>query len=456
MKLTTYKPYKHQKHGERHLLMNRYAALFLEMGLGKTVITLTVLYRLIFEFMEIHRVLIIAPKRVASKVWPDEIEKWAHLKGLTYSKVIGTQRQRIRALSVKADIYIINRDVIPWLKAFYGERWPFDCVVCDESSSFKNQDSERYKAISKVRPKTYRWINLTGTPAPNSLLDLWPQMYLLDMGERLGKTITYYRDNFFAVERWVNDNVAKYEVLPGAEKKIYSKIKDICISMKTRDYIDLPPKIDNVIDIEFSKKILTQYYDFEREQVLKLLDTEITPLSAAALSTKLRQFASGFVYDEDGLAHDVHSYRIDALEEYVEVLNGKPILIFYWFRHTREQLIKRFKKLKPLLMKDDKDIDTWNKGKTPLMFLHPGSAAHGLNLQFGGSNQFWLENIWSLELILQADARLMRPGQKYTVVSNRFKALGTIDERIIDSNLKKERGQNALMSATKALIKKYT
>lgn len=406
--------------------------------------------------MEIHRVLIIAPKRVASKVWPDEIEKWVHLKGLTYSKVLGTQRQRIRALSVKADIYIINRENIPWLKAFYGERWPFDCVVCDESSSFKNQDSERYKAISKVRPKTYRWINLTGTPAPNSLLDLWPQMYLLDMGERLGKTITYYRENFFYVERWINDDVPKLEILPGAEEKIYKQIKDICISMKTRDYIDLPPKIDNVIDIEFSKKILKQYFDFEREQVLKLLDTEITPVSAAALSTKLRQFASGFVYDEDGLAHDVHSYRIDALEEYVDVLNGKPLLVFYWFRHTKEQLIKRFKKLKPLLMKDDKDIDTWNKGKTPLMFLHPGSAAHGLNLQFGGCNQFWLENIWSLELILQADARLMRPGQEHTVISNRFKALGTIDERMIESNLKKERGQNALMSATKALIKKYT
>lgn len=456
MKLTTYKPYRHQKHGERHILNNRYAALFLEMGLGKTVITLTALHRLIFEFMEIHRVLIIAPKRVASKVWPDELEKWAHLKGLTYSKVLGTQRQRIRALSVKADIYIINRENVAWLKAFYGERWPFDCVVVDESSSFKNQDSERFKAIKKVRPKTYRWINLTGTPAPNSLLDLWPQMYLLDLGERLGKTITYYRDNFFFVERWINDDIPKLEVLPGAEKRIYQKIKDVCISMKTRDYIDLPPKIDNVIDIELSKKVLDQYYAFEKEQVLKLLDTEITTVSAAALSTKLRQFASGFVYDEDGLAHDVHSYKMDALEEYVDVLNGKPLLVFYWFRHTKEKLIKKFKRLKPLLLNSDADIDTWNKGKTTIMFLHPGSAAHGLNLQYGGCTQLWLENIWSLELIQQAEARLMRPGQKYSVINNKLKAVGTIDERILDSNIKKERGQNALMSATKALIKKYS
>jgi SNF2 family DNA or RNA helicase len=456
MKLTTYKPYRYQKHGEQHLLKNRYAALFLEMGLGKTVITLTAIWRLIREYMEIDRVLIVAPKKVASKVWPDEIEKWAHLQGLTYSKVLGTKRQRIRALSVKADIYIINRENFCWLVAFYGDRWPFNCVAVDESSSFKNPDSERTKAAKKVRPKTYRWINLTGTPAPNSLLDLWSQMYLLDLGERLGKTITWYRDTFFSVERYINDDIAKYKIVPGAEKKIFNEIKDICISMKTRDYIDLPPKIDNVIDVEFSKKVMDQYFAFEKEQVLKVLEEEITALTAAALSTELRQFASGFVYNEDGVAHDVHSYKIEALEEYVDVLNGKPLIVFYWFKHTKERLLKKFKKLKPLMLTCDADVDTWNRGKTRLMFLNPASAGHGLNLQFGGSTQIWHDSIWSLELVQQAEARIVRPGQKYTVINNKLKAVGTIDERIIQSNIDKEKGQNALMKATKALIKKYS
>jgi len=452
-----YKPYRYQKFALRHVLRHRYSALWLEMGLGKTVITLTAIHRLIFEFMEIARVLVIAPLRVASKVWPDELEKWPHLKGLSYSRVIGSQRQRIRALSVKADIYIINRENVAWLVAFFGGRWPFDCLVIDESSSFKNQNSERYKALMKMRPKTYRVIELTGTPSPNSLLDLWPQMKLLDLGERLGKTVTYYRDNFFSVKQRIADHVNTYELLPGAEERIHEAVKDICISMKTRDYIDLPPRIDRVIDIEFSAKTMQMYKDFEREQVLKLIESEdeISALTAAALSNKLRQFASGFVYDENGKAFGIHNYKRDALEEYLDVLNGKPLIVFYWFKHTRTELLKRFKKYKPLILKSDSDIDTWNRGRTPLMLLHPASGGHGLNLQFGGYNQIWYENIWSLELLLQANGRLDRPGQKFSVVSNAFKAIGTIDEEILASNARKERGQNALMKYTKALIKKY-
>jgi len=453
-----YKPYQYQLHGEKHIYKNRYCGLLFEMGLGKTVITLTAIERLINHYMEIQRVLIIAPKRVASKVWPDEIEKWDHLKGLSYIRVMGSVKQRIKALAVKRDIYIINRELVPWLVAYYGEKWPFDCVVGDEFSSFKNPSSERTKALMKKRPKTYRMIGLTGTPAPNSLMDLWAQMKLLDMGERLGKTITYYRDNFFRVTRMVSDYVATYELLPGADKKIHDAIKDICISMKTRDYIDLPPKIDRVIDIEFGKKTMDMYYDFEKEQVLKLLNTEkeITATSAAALSNKLRQFSSGFIYDEDKKAFNVHSYKLDALEEYVDCLTGKPLIVFYWFQHTKEVLLRKFKKLKPLLLNSDADIDTWNRGKTSIMFLHPASAGHGLNLQHGGCTQLWYDLIWSLELRQQADARLMRPGQKYTVVSSKLKAIGTIDERIIEADLNKEKGQNALMNATKALIKKYS
>lgn len=453
-----YKPYRYQKHGEQHIYNNRYSGLFLEMGLGKTVITLTALERLINHYMEIDCVLIIAPKRVASKVWPDEIEKWEHLKSLSYIRVMGTVKQRIKALSVKRNIYIINRELVPWLVAFYGERWPFQCEVVDESSSFKNPSSERTKALKKKRPKTYRVILLTGTPTSNSLMDLWAQMYLLDMGERLGKTITYYRDNFFNVTQMVSEYVAKYEIQPGADKKIFDAIKDICISMKTRDYIDLPPRIDRVVDIEMSDKMMKMYKDFEKQKVLELLESNKTigAVNAAALSTKLRQFASGFIYDENKKAFDVHQYKMDALEEYVDVLNGKPLIIFYWFQHSKALILKKFKKLKPLLLDSDAAIDTWNKGKSPIMLLHPASAGHGLNLQKGGCTQIWYENIWSLELIQQANARLVRPGQKFSVVSSNLKVVGTIDERIIESNLAKEKGQTALMNATKALIKKYS
>ncbi len=452
-----YKPYQYQLHALKHVLRNRYSALWLEMGLGKTVITLTAIHDLIFKYYEVQRVLIIAPLRVASKVWPDELEKWPHLRGLTYSKVIGTQRQRLRALAVNAHIYIINRENVAWLVATM-RNWVFDCCIVDESSSFKNQNSERFKALMKVRPLMYRMIQLSGTPAPNSLLDLWPQMKLLDLGKRLGTTVTYYRDTFFGIDKVIKDHVHTYKVLPHGEKAIHRKVSDICISMKTRDYLELPDRIDRVIDIEFSKKVMAQYYEFEKEKVLELLNSEddITAKTAAALSNKLRQFVSGFVYDEDKKAHNVHSYKLDALEEYVDVMNGRPLLVFYWFKHTKIQLLKKFKKYKPLLLQSDKDIDTWNRGKTSLMFLHPASGGHGLNLQYGGSQQIWFDNIWSLELVLQANGRIDRPGQVNNVISHALKANGTIDEAILDSNANKNKGQSALMAFTKARIKQYS
>ena len=451
-----YKPYNYQKFAEKHVIKNRYSALWLEMGLGKTVITLTALHKLIFEYMEIERVLIIAPLRVASKVWTDELGKWQHLKGLTISKCLGTQRQRMRGLSVKAHVYIINRENIPWLVATLP-RWHFDCVVIDESSSFKNQNSERFKALMSQRAFIYRMIQLSGTPSPNSLMDLWPQMKLLDRGKRLGETITYYRDNFFRIDKVINEHVSTYKVLPNAEKAIHRRVKDICISMKTRDYLELPERIDRVIDLELSDKVMKQYKEFEKEKVLELIgsEDEITALTAAALSTKLRQFASGFVYDENKKAHNVHSFKLDALEEYVEALNGQPLLVFYWFKHTKETLLKKFKRYKPLLLQTDADIDTWNRGKSPLMLLHPQSGGHGLNLQFGGNQQIWYESTWSLELLLQANGRIDRPGQTKNVISHTLKAIGTIDEQILESNTNKEQGQSALMRATKALIKQY-
>lgn len=454
-----YKPYKYQQFAEDHIYNNQYSGLFLDMGLGKTVITLTALKRLIYGCYEIRKVLIVAPLHVAKHVWGDELEKFDHLRGLKISKVLGTERKRIKALNTQADIYIINRDNIAWLVALYGEqRWPFDCVVIDESSSIKNHASERFKALQKIRPATFRVILLTGTPAPNSLMELWPQMYMLDMGKRLGKNITYYRDNFFREGQKNGYTVYNYKLLPNADKRIYKEIGDIVISMQAEDYVDLPEKIERNITVELDKRTMDKYFEFEKQSVIELFGSgqEITAINAAALTTKLAQFASGAIYDADKQTHLVHDYKLDRMEEIVDTLNGSPLIIFYWYKHSYQRLMERFKKLKPCNLKGDNDIKLWNAGKIRLAILHPASAGHGLNLQFGGHNSTWYDNIYSLELFKQADHRLYRPGQKSRfVVTNKMVAKGTIDEDIIAAQALKDKGQKALMRAVRARIEKY-
>jgi SNF2 family DNA or RNA helicase len=454
-----YEPFKYQKFAEEHVYNNRYSGLFLDMGLGKTVITLTALRRLIKECFEVRKVLIIAPLNVAKHVWSDERDKFTHLRDLKISKVLGTERQRIRALNTQADIYIINRDNIAWLVAFYGEqRWPFDCIVVDESSSIKNQNSERFKALQKVRPVTFRVILLTGTPAPNSLMELWPQIYMLDMGARLGKTITYYRDNFFREGKKNGYTVYNYKLLPEADKRIYKQIGDIVISMEAEDYIDLPEKIDRTISVELDGRTMQKYYEFEKESVIQLFGSgqEITAINAGVLTMKLAQFASGAIYDEDKHVHLIHDCKLDRMEEIVDTLNGSPLIIFYWFKHSYARLSERLKKLKPCNLKGDGDVKKWNSGKIKVALLHPASAGHGLNLQFGGYNSAWYDNPYSLELFKQADRRLYRPGQKSKfVITNRMVAKGTIDEEIIKAQALKDKGQKALMRAVRARIDKY-
>lgn len=448
--------FKYQWFCIRHLLENRFAGLFLDMGLGKTVITLTAIYYMLKNF-QVTKVLVVAPLNVAKNVWSDEIQQWEHLRSLKYSKVIGTERQRIRALNTKADIYITNWDNIAWLVGFYGAlRWPFCLVVCDESSCIKNYASERFKALSSVRPVTYRVIELTGTPTPNSLTEIWPQMYMLDMGERLGKTVTYFRDNFCREGKKNGYTVYDWKMLPGADKKIFKAVGDIVISMEAQDYIDLPEKIDRTIKVELDKRTLDKYYEFERESVIEMFGSgqEITAINAAALTTKLAQYASGAIYDEDKNIHLVHDFKLNRIAEIVDNLNGSPLIIFYWYKHSYERLMKKFKRLKPENLKGDGDIKRWNAGNITLALLHPKSAGHGLNLQFGGYNSAWYDNIYSLELYKQADRRLYRPGQKSRiVVTNKLVAKGTIDEAIIKAQDLKDQGQKALMQAVKARIK---
>lgn len=461
-----FKPYKYQQFAFKHIIHNLSCGLFLEMGLGKTVITASAVHFLIYEAMEISRVLVIAPLRVATHVWPEELNRWDHLKGLTYSVVTGSARQRIKALNKPADIYIINRDNVAWLTTVYSHRWPFDCVIIDELSSFKSNNSVRFKELKKVIARSFRVIGLTGTPAPNSLIDLWPQMFLLDQGERLGETITSYRTRFFNEGKKNGHAVYKYNLKKGAKEYIYKKIGDICISMKSKDYLDLPDQLNRIIPIYFDDKLRKMYDDFEEDRVLEFIEHLeeaklfggsglVTAANKGVLIGKLLQFASGAVYDEVRDVHVIHDMKIRAVEEIIDNLNGNPLLLFYNYKHSLSRLLKRFKKLRPSLLRSTGEINDWNKGKITLACVHPASAGHGLNLQFGGHNNVWYDNTYSLELYQQANARLLRPGQRHKVISNRLVAVGTMDEEVIKAQDLKERGQNALLDAVKARIRAY-
>lgn len=448
----------YQERSVKHIIDNSHCALFLEMGLGKTVSTLTAVNILMFEELDISTVLVVAPKRVAESVWDAEIRKWKHLKHLRISKVIGSAKQRREALRSDADIYVIGRDNIAWLCGQYGgSMLPFDMLVIDELSSFKNSKSIRFKSLKNVQSSFSRIVGLTGTPAPNGLLDLWSQIYLLDKGKRLSRFITRYRDDYFTKDY----NGFSYTIRTGADKMIHDKISDICLSMKAEDYLDLPGRIENVIEIEFDKETQDLYNEFEKEQVMELFagteegEKVISAVNAAALQNKLLQFANGAVYDENKNYHIVHDLKIDALKEIIEDANGKPVLVAYSYRHDLERMMHALKKYKPRLLKTDKDIRDWNSGSIKVLIMHPASGGHGLNLQSGGNIIVWFGQTWSLELYQQFNARLDRQGQKEIVVINKLVAIKTMDTRVIKALKSKDKTQNYLMEATKALIEKY-
>lgn len=441
-----------------HILNNLFCGLFLDMGLGKTVSSLTAINKLLYEELDINNALVVAPKRVVESVWTKEVEKWDHLKHLKIVRVIGNPKQRLAALKTKADIHLISRDNIVWLCGQYGgSMLPFDMLVIDESSSFKSPKSLRFKALKKVQASFDRVLLLTGTPAPNGLIDLWSQIFLLDRGERLGKTITQYREVYFRPGKTNGAIVYNYNLQNDGEERIHSKIDDICISMKAEDYLDMPEKIPNFIDLYFDEQTRIKYDNFERDQVLELFSDgeEISAINAAALSNKLLQFANGAVYDDEKNYHIVHDIKIEALDEIIDNANGKPVLVAYTYRHDLERILHRFKSKKIRQLKTDKDIDDWNAGKIEILIMHPASGGHGLNLQAGGNIVVWFGQIWSLELYQQFNARLYRQGQDKPVVINHLIMKNTIDEDVIKSLNNKDAKQNNLLEAVKSKIAKY-
>jgi len=442
-----YKPHSYQEFAREFILDHPVCCLMLDMGLGKTVVTLTAIWLMALDSFDIGKILVIAPKRVAEDTWPKELKKWEHLTGLTYSLVLGSKKQREEALQKKAAIYIINRENVAWLVENY--KWDFDTIVIDELSSFKSNKAQRFKALKKVRPKVQRVIGLTGTPAPNSLLDLWPQMYLLDMGERLGRFIGGYRDRFFKPDKRNKDIIYSYKPRDGAEESIYQLINDICISMKAVDFLDMPDKISNRIEVSMDKKGMELYEEFKREMIITLKGDEIDAINAAGLSNKLLQMANGAVYGENKKVVSIHDKKLDALEDLIEAANGKPLLVAYWYKHDMERISKRFDVRS---IQTTEDIDDWNAGEIPVALIHPASAGHGLNLQDGGSTIIWFGLTWSLELYQQLNARLWRQGQKNTVVIQHIVTSGTHDEDVMRALENKDMRQSALIAAVRARI----
>ncbi len=440
----------YQKYAIDLILYKTFCALFLDCGLGKTVITLSAIMELLHNTFEVSRVLVVAPLRVARDTWSNECAKWEHLKHLRISKILGNKDERIRAINRRADIYIINRENIAWLVDHYKASFPYDMVVLDELSSFKNSTSGRFNAIKKVRPYIKRIVGLTGTPAPNGLIDLWSQIYLLDKGERLGRFIGKYRRDYFSCFRLPNTNIdIDFKPLAGAEQSIYDKLSDICISMKSADYIKMPERIDNFVEVSLDDKEEQLYSQLERDALLPFVTGDIDAVNAAALTNKLLQMANGAVYDENGSVKHIHDRKLDALEDLIEAANGKPLLIFYNFKHDKERIAKRFNAVD---LRSSESCIAWNNGDIEIAMAQPASVGHGLNLQAGGSIIIWFGLNWSLELYSQANARLWRQGQKNTVVVHHIVTKGTMDESVIAAIRKKGKGQAELIQALKARI----
>lgn len=441
-----FKPHKYQQIAMRFALDVPRSLLMLDMGLGKTVITLSVINELMYNRFEIGRVLIIAPLRVAEDTWSRESQKWDHLQHLRISKVLGTPSQRRKALAKDADIYITNRENVVWLTnelSQIGDGWDFDMTVIDELSSFKSSKSQRFKALRKYITRGSRVIGLTGTPAPNGLIDLWSEVYLIDGGERLGKTVTGFRERYFTPDKRNQTVVFSYKPKAEAEQALYAKISDICISMRADDWLDMPERIDNIQTVRFNDIEAASYAKFERDSYMQFLEGAIDATSKASLTNKLLQYSNGAMYLPDGGYAKTSDAKLDALDELIEVSGGKPILCFYSYRHDLERIKARFKYAKKLEGPDD--IERWNRGEIPLLLAHPAGAGHGLNLQAGGSIIIWFGLTWSLELYQQANARLHRQGQQNAVIIHHLITEGTMDEVVLGSLQNKEVVQDALL-----------
>lgn len=446
-------PHSYQKYAIDFIENNPVAALLLDMGLGKTSITLTALNNLLFDYFEVHRILVIAPLRVARTTWSDEIEKWEHLHNLTYAVAVGTEKERVAALREKADITLINRENLQWLVEKSGEPFDYDMVVIDELSSFKNHQAKRFKALMKVRPKVKRIVGLTGTPSSNGLMDLFAEFKILDMGVRLGRFIGQYRNTYFKPDKVNGPIVYSYKLLPGAEDAIYERISDITISMKAKDHLKMPELVNTKYMVHLSDKEKKKYEDMKKELVLALPEGEVTAANAASLSNKLSQMANGAVYADNEEVFSVHDRKLDALEDIIESANGKPVLIAYWFKHDLSRIEERLTKKNIPFQKLDSSasMKKWNEGKIPIALIHPASAGHGLNLQSGGSTLIWFGITWSLELYQQTVARLYRQGQtSRTVTVIHIITKGTVDEKIMKALADKDTAQSALIDAVKA------
>lgn len=444
-------PYPYQTRAVQWILDRPACGLFLGMGMGKTVVTLTAIDELLFNRQEARRVLVIAPLRVAQDTWAKEAAKWDHLSHLRVSRVLGSARARLAALDAEADLYVINRENVPWLVE-QCRPWPFDMVVIDELSSFKSAQAKRFRALRSVLGRIRRIVGLTGTPAPNGLIDLWPQVYLLDRGERLGRTIGAYRSRYFRPDRTDGHIVYSYRPLPSAQEAIQARLADLCLSLRKEDYLSLPGQLYETIEVAPPPALLKRYRRFEREQVLQVAgeDGEIVALSAAALSNKLLQFANGAIYDTEKGVHELHSLKLDALEELIEAANGEPVLVFYAFRHDRDRIMAR---LACRELKTGEDIDDWNRGEIPVALAHPASVGHGLNLQQGGHIIIWFGLTWSLELYQQANERLNRPGQTHVCRIYHLVLKGTHDERVLAALKRKDTSQRALIDALRQIAK---
>ena len=451
-----YKPHEYQRYAIEYIKSHPVAAILLGCGLGKTSIALTAIDDLMHDSFEVRKVLVVAPIRVAKVSWPDEIQKWNHLSDLTYSVAVGTKEERLAALKANADIYIINRENLPWLIESSGMPVDYDMVVLDELSSFKNWQSKRFKSFMKVRPGVKRVIGLTGTPSSNGLMDLFAEYRCLDMGERLGRMIGQYRTAFFKPDRFNGPIVYSYKPLPGAEDEIYRRISDITISMKSTDHLNMPELITSEHTVEMDDAEREQYEGMKKDLVLQLPEGEVTAANAAALSGKLSQMANGAVYADDGTITEIHSKKLDALEDIIEASNGNPVLVAYWYKHDLQRIEERLHSLHIPFGRIDKDesIARWNRGEFPVMLIHPASAGHGLNLQNGGNTIVWFSIPWSLELYTQTVDRLFRQGQKSETVSViHIVTKDTIDQRVVKALRMKDDTQTALIDAVKAVLK---
>lgn len=452
-------PHSYQQYAIDRIVSDPAVGLFLDMGLGKTVITLTAINELKYNRWDMTRCLVVAPKKVAEATWTQEAQKWDHLKHLRVIPVLGTSKQRITALNTPGDVWVVNRENVPWLVEYYRANWPFDMVVLDESSSFKNYQSKRFKSLRLVRQFIARLVELTGTPAPNGLEDLWAQIFLLDGGVRLGKTISSYRETFFKQDpSYPGQPYRTYSPQSGADARIQEAISDICVSMKAEDYLELPEYIEDIVPVVLDASAKRAYEKLERDLLLEVDAETITAGTAAVLNGKLLQLCSGAVYSNTHGVVEVHDCKIDAFLEVVEQLHGEHAMVFYWFIHEQERLVEALAKtkLRVRVYRGPEDADAWNAGEVDLLLAHPASCAYGLNLQAGGHHLIWFSYPnWTLELYQQANARLYRQGQLYPVISHQLIVQGGRDEDVAASLNDKGDCQENLLQSLKVRIEKY-